>query len=113
MSDTIDDYRSMKAYTQELRRKKLEAALKLFKHHDLKFSTSNNGVHCTFEIGHRVFDVWPSTDRWRIRGGIRSCFGISKFATHFKELQAQELAKDTAYVGRMERAYPHITGEEE
>lgn len=111
MSDTIDDYRALKEHRVQERREFLQKRLALFRSEGMPFTTNNNGVHCVFEIGHRTFDVWPSTGKWRARGGVKTYVGIGGFISLYRQLVRDEQHKDRLYVERMEHAFPHLKGE--
>lgn len=108
MSDTIDDYRALKAYQQAQRRKWLDENLQKLAAAGIAYRTSNAGVHCQVDIANHVYDIWPSTEKWRRRDWAHTRFGIGKFIGYYRE---QQRLQDEAYVRAMERAYPHLKGE--
>jgi hypothetical protein len=108
MNDVTEDWAAYKAHQKASRAARMEKWVQRFKANHMPFSTSNGGVHCVFEIQGRTYDVWPSTDRWRLRGGVRSNFGIEAFVRMHTKMRE---AEDNAFVERMTRAYPHLKGE--
>lgn len=108
MSDTIDDYRALKADRQAQRRKLLDTNLQKLFDAGIAYTTANLGVHCQAEVDGVQFDIWPSTGRWKVRGSPHSHFGIDKFIGRYNALR---YAREARYVAAMERAYPHLKGE--
>jgi hypothetical protein len=107
MSDMGEDFKALRAFRSEQKRERLSQSLALFKAEGMEFST-NDGVHLVFSLGIRTYDVWPSTARWRLRGGLKSYFGMASFLHEYKQRQAEQ---ETAFVERTERAFPHLKGE--
>lgn len=140
MSDTIDDYRALKQFRQAEAATKRAHAPDWLRRLNVSFTEHNNGAHLiiTFPRIQRRVDYWPGTDCWmepgkRARHGVqllekRLCALRDEDAAYDAELarvrrehlQAQDyanlelrvLANDAAYVAAMERAYPHLKGEE-
>lgn len=108
MSDTIDDYRAIKADRQAERRKLLDANLQKLFDAGIAYTTNNLGVHCQAETDGVHFDIWPSTGRWKVRGSPHSHMGIERFILRYN---ATRYAREAKYVEAMERAYPHLKGE--
>lgn len=108
MSDTIDDYRAIKADRKAERRKLLDVNLQKLFDAGIAYTSNNLGGHCQAEFGGRQFDIWPSTGRWKVRGSSRSYLGIDSFIKHYNVMRAE---RDAKYVQAMERAYPHLKGE--
>jgi hypothetical protein len=108
MSDTTDDWAALKAHRQQERRLALEANLRKIADAGIQYRTSNNGVHCQAEGGGVPFDIWPSTEKWRVGGRGPTRNGIRQFITHYR---AQQQLHEEAYVRAMERAFPHLKGE--
>lgn len=124
-SELAQDLRALKEHNKQQKRARLAQSLKLFAQEGIPFSSNDGGVHCVFQAGFRTYDVWPSTNRWRLRGGIKSFFGMQAFINEYRKHAAvsQDFSKieervlahqlsDQAFVERMERAYPHLKGEE-
>lgn len=112
-SELAQDLRALKEHNKQKRREYLARRLEYLKSEGIPFSTNNGGVHCTVQVGIRTYDVWPSTNRWRLRGGIKSFFGMPAFVHEYrKHAPATVLDEQTAFVERMERAYPHLKGEQ-
>ena len=118
MSDTIDDYRALKQFRQAAAATKRAAAEALLTSQGVAYTVHNNGAHIVIEEGGATFDYWPGTERWRMRPR-RGLFGVQTLLAAVRErkqvnrdLDSLGRANDAAYVAAMERAYPHLKGEE-
>jgi hypothetical protein len=128
MSDTIDDYRALKQSRQAEAATKRAEAPDWLRRLNVDFTEHNGGAHLiiTFSRTKRRVDYWPGTDCWmepgkRARHGLqqlekRLCAlrdeDASLLAQDYANLELRVLANDAAYVAAMERAYPHLKGED-
>lgn len=118
MSDTIDDYRALKQFRQAEAATKRAEAPDWLRRLNVDFTEHNGGAHIVITVGLAIIDFWPGNDRWRVRP-YKSSFGrkalqrvIEERRTIATDLADIELRVTAAYVAAMERAYPHLKGEE-
>lgn len=121
MSDTIDDYRALKKFRQAEAATKRAEAPDWLRRLNVDFTEHNGGAHIviTFSRTKRRVDYWPGTDCW-MEPGQRARHGLQQLEKRlcvlrdedYANLELRVLANDAAYVAAMERAYPHLKGEE-
>lgn len=128
MSDTIDDYRALKQFRQAEAAARRARAPEWLRRLNVSFTVHNGGTHLiiTFSRIQRRVEYWPGTNCWmepgkRARHGLqqlekRLCAlrdeDASLLAQDYANLELRVLANDAAYVAAMERAYPHLKGED-
>lgn len=113
MSDTIDDYRALKQFRQAAAATKRAHAPDWLRSLNVSFTEHNHGAHLTitFPRIQRRVDYWPGTDCW-MEPGKRARHGLALLEKRLCALRDEDIADATAYVAAMERAYPHLKGED-
>ena len=113
MSDTIDDYRALKQFRQAEAAAKRAEAPDWLRRMNVDFTEHNHGAHLviTFPRIQRRVDYWPGTDCW-MEPGKRARHGLALLEKRLCALRDEDIADATAYVAAMERAYPHLKGED-
>jgi len=87
VSDTVEDYKSMKAQAAEDRRLRRELAQRVLETDStISFSSHNQGAHLIVVGVAASADFWPGTGRWAPRGGgsKKSWFGIEQMLNYVK-----------------------------
>ena len=128
MSDTIDDYRARKQFRQAEAATKRAEAPDWLRRLNVSFTVHNGGANLiiTFSRIKRRVEYWPGTNCW-MEPGKRARHGLQQLekrlcalrdedanllAQDYANLELRVLANDAAYVAAMERAYPHLKGED-
>lgn len=140
MSDTIDYFRDLKHFRRTEAATKRAEAPDWLRRLNVSFTEHNNGAHLiiTFARIQRRVDYWPGTDCWmepdkRARHGTQSleqrlralrdedaAYDVElarvrrehMLAQDYSNLERRVMAHEAAYVAALERAYPHLKGEE-
>jgi hypothetical protein len=68
MSDMGDGYKFLKDQKKERNRLRLEYSIERLKEFDINFESKNGGFHFIIKKGMWVYDFYPSTGKYRIRG---------------------------------------------
>ena len=131
MSDTIDDYKALAEMRKQERAARRASAELRLKNAGLTYTVHNDGAHIVIPVAGAIFDYWPGTERWRMRDH-RGQFGFDKMLAAIRQRPcvAEDLDRakwltqerwknilsipeeDKDYVDKMEKAYPHLKGEE-
>lgn len=128
MSDTIDDYRALRRFRQAEAAARRARAPEWLRRLNVSFTVHNGGTHLiiTFQRIQRRVEYWPGTNCW-MEPGKRARHGLQQLekrlcalrdedanllAQDYANLELRVLANDAAYVAAMERAYPHLKGED-
>lgn len=140
MSDTVDYFRDLKHFRRTEAATKRAEAPDWLRRLNVNFTEHNGGAHLiiTFPRIQRRVDYWPGTDCWmepgkRARHGMlllekRLCALRDEDAAYdaelarvrrehmlaqdYSNLELRVTVNDAAYVAAMERAYPHLKGED-
>lgn len=56
----------------------IEIARECLKLNDIPFIEYNKGIHLMVEGPDNYIDFWPTTGKWRVRGGSKTFFGLYK-----------------------------------
>lgn len=140
MSDTMDYFRDLKHFRRAEAATKRAEAPDWLRRLNVGFTEHNGGAHLiiTFPRIQRRVDYWPGTDCWmepgkRARHGLqllekRLCALRDEDANYdaelarvrreqmlaqdYSNLELRVMANDAAYVAALERAYPHLKGED-
>jgi len=91
MSDSNEYYEFARIESQERRAKNRERSTDLLKQRAIEFVSKNNGTHLIVTNNHstdaaRIFDFWPSTGKYKLRGDSNYKRGIFNLIKEIKQL---------------------------
>ena len=84
MGDMGDDFRAMKAHSQEKRARNREYGAKALREAGVPFESKNDGAHL---IVKSAINYWPGTGLWSERSGSAKGRGIKSLLKHVGVLQ--------------------------
>lgn len=79
MGDVGDMYKFLRDQRKIESRKKLQYSTDTLKDFGIDFESKNRGLHFVVKKGDDVYDFYPSTGKYRIRGKNGAKFGRWKF----------------------------------
>lgn len=56
----------------------------------ISYTTHNNGAHLVISAGGSVYDFWPGTGRWQLRGSKKHSRGVMQLVRRIKAAQEQK-----------------------
>ena len=83
MSDSVEDFKFLKAVQQQKRADNRTSSAEYLHQHGIPFEEKNNGAHLIVEGRDCFIDFWPGTGRWNSRCG-RKGFGVKQLEVFIK-----------------------------
>ena len=71
-----EDYRAWDKAKQQKRAKNREDSAQMLRDAGVQFLENNNGAHLIVTVGEHVFDFWPGTGLWKMRGSTQQHRGV-------------------------------------
>lgn len=79
MGDVGDMYKFLNDQKKERKRLRMEYSIERLKEFGINFESKSGGFHFVIKKGMWIYDFYPSTGKYRIRGGHRVKCGRWKF----------------------------------
>lgn len=75
----------MRSESRAKKQHNLAYSTNLLRQNNVRFTSSNQYVHCVVEAGDSIVDFWPSTGLWIIRGSTEQHRGVYKLLRFCKK----------------------------